>query len=79
MNVQLRVDRLVVNKKAYTKTTLDDLLVELNPTTISKVETDDTIVFVGVHSEFNYLSNFFPSTIKHHQIMFSSVETSLSL
>ena len=70
MNVQLRGDRLPINKKVYNKTTLNDLPIELNPTTPSKVENDDSIVFGGIHSGFNYLSNFFPCTVKHNQKCF---------
>ena len=58
----------------YDNTTLNDLPVELNPTTLSKVGTYNSMVFGGVHSEFNYLGNFFPCVIKHDQKIFSSVE-----
>ena len=73
--VYLNGDVLRINGIDYTVDDLDSLPEDLHPSKFSLKENDDCIVFGGIHSPFNYLSNFYRGSLNYRSIDFDDLES----
>lgn len=74
-NVQLKADKLVINKQTYTTDTLHNLPKNINPRYTSERQKDNCLVFGGISSRHHPLSNYYqkPFTSDDGQ-MYTSIE-----
>ena len=72
--VYLNGDILRIDGTDYTVETLGNLSDELNPRNFSAKENEQCYVFGGIHSSYNFLSNFYPETVSYDGIEFEDVE-----
>ena len=73
--VFLRNDQLHIDNKTYSiQDNLHELPSDLHPRQFSYRTDDKWIVFGGIHSQFNFLSNYFEQTIKYKGIDHSTIE-----
>ena len=73
--VYLNGDVLRINGIDYTVDDLDSLPEDLHPSKFSLKENDGCIVFGGIHSPFNYLSNFYRGSLNYRSIDFDDLES----
>ena len=69
----LNGDILRIDGTDYTVETLGNLPDELNPRNFSAKENEQWYVFGGIHSSYNFLSNFYPETVSYDGIEFEDV------
>ena len=72
--VYLNDDVLKINGTEYTSETLGQLPGELHPSNFSVRHNEHWTVFGGIHSRFNFLSNFYHDTITYENIPFDDIE-----
>ena len=72
--VYLNDDVLKINGTEYTSETLGRLPGELHPSNFSVRHNEHWTVFGGIHSRFNFLSNFYHDTITYENIPFDDIE-----
>ena len=72
--VYLNDDVLKINSTEYTSETLGQLPGELHPSHFSIKQNEHWTVFGGIHSRFNFLSNFYHDAITYDNIPFNDVE-----
>ena len=72
--VYLNDDVLKINGTEYTSETLGKLPDELHPSHFSIKQNEHWTVFGGIHSRFNFLSNFYHDAITYDNIPFNDVE-----
>ena len=70
----LNADVLRINGKDYTIENLHELPQDLHPCQFSCKENEQWLIFGGIHSQYNFLSNYYPSRLTHMDITFDSVE-----
>ena len=72
--VYLNGDVLRVDGIDYTVESLHNLPEEIHPSNFSVKENEQWQVFGGIHSSFNFLSNYYPTTISYDSHEFEDVE-----
>ena len=72
--IYLNGDVLRIDGSDYTVDDLNRLPDDLHPSRFSRKENDDCIIFGGIHSSFNFLSNFYCSSVAYNGIEFDDVE-----
>ena len=72
--VYLNDDVLKINGTEYTSETLGKLPGELHPSHFSIKQNEHWTVFGGIHSRFNFLSNFYHDAITYDNIPINDVE-----
>lgn len=67
--VFIRGDTLYLDRKQYrVDDNLDELPTELHPKQFSSRSNSDWIIFGGIHSVYNYMSNYYPHKVTHSDI-----------
>ena len=72
--VFLNGDVLRIDGKDYTVNDLGSLPKDLHPNNFAVKENNDWIIFGGIHSSYNFLSNYYETPITHNDIEFADVE-----
>ena len=72
--VSLKGDQLFIDGSQYGVESLDKLPESVHPSTMTTRKDGKTIVFGGIYSEFEPLSNWSPSPIVCNEIRYTSVE-----
>ena len=72
--VYLNGDVLMINGRDYTIENLHELPKDLHPYQLSCKENGQWTIFGGIHSQYNFLSNYYPSQLTYKDITFDSVE-----
>ena len=72
--VFLNGDVLRIDGKDYTVNDLGSLPKDLHPNNFAVKENNDWIIFGGIHSSYNFLSNYYENPITHNDIEFADVE-----
>ena len=70
----LNDDVLKIKGINYTVENLQDLPKDLDPVQFSYKENADWYIFGGIHSKFNYLSNFYNCELKYKDMQFGTLE-----
>lgn len=73
-NAKIVANKLHVNNRVYTTKTLDQLPKPINPKHTSVKENSHTVVFGGISSKHNDLSNYKMRTFTHKLNTFNSIE-----
>lgn len=72
--IRMGKNYLIVNGVYYTTRTLNILPEDINPAQLSQIETSDIIAFGTSLSRYNFLSNFYKTTIKHKNYTYNCAE-----
>ena len=67
-------DTLVLNSQSYSVEDLHKLPHDLHPSNLSKKENDQWLIFGGILSQYNCLSNFYKSKLIHDDTEFDTIE-----
>lgn len=72
--ITMKYDKLVFQSKAYAHDEMQNLPEAINPKTLSQVQNDHTLVFGGVNSDYNELSNYYKCSFTYENKSYSCVE-----
>ena len=70
----LNGDVLLINNVAYTMDNIDDLPKDIHPNNLSYKENEEWLVFGGMHSIFNCLSNYYKQDLTYKGVTYEDLE-----
>ena len=70
----LNGDALRINRRDYTIENLHELPKDLHPYQFSCKENGQWTIFGGIHSQYNFMSKYYPSQLTYKDITIDSVE-----
>ena len=71
----LNGDVLLINNVAYTMDNIDELPKDIHPYNLSYKENDQWLIFGGMHSIFNYLSNYYKQDLTFKGVTYDNLES----